>query len=112
MNYVEIELDGKTRKLRYDFNAIADVEEKAGAGITRLFGEDMVGLHVLRLLIWGGLKWNDRGLTIARVGDMLQKYLESGGELPVLSEVIQKALMVSGVLKAGEEGNGETGAAN
>ena len=52
----EFELGGKTKKLRYDFNAIADVEESAGMGIAKIFSADMVGLHTIRLLIWAGLK--------------------------------------------------------
>ena len=61
--YVNVELDGKPRRLRYQYNDIADVEEKAGLGIAAIFNEDRIGFHSIRLLIWGGLKWADHGLT-------------------------------------------------
>ena len=66
--YVNVELDDKPRRLRYQYNDIADVEEKAGLGIAAIFNEDRIGFHSIRLLIWGGLKWADHGLTIHRAG--------------------------------------------
>jgi hypothetical protein len=116
MNYVEIELAGKTRKLRFDINGIADVEERAGMGLPKLFSESMAGFHLLRLLLWGGLKWQDQGLTVARAGSMMQTYFEQGGSREELMDKIQKALMLSGCFKVPDEGtdegNGETEAAN
>lgn len=113
--YVEIELD-KPRRLRYDYNAIADVEEKAGYGIPAIFNKDRVGFHAFRLLLWGGLKWADGKLTVADAGKLINGFLKEGNTLEDLQEYLQNALEQSGLFafeEAGEEdeeGNPEAGA--
>lgn len=107
MTGVEIELGGKSRRLRYDFNAIADIEQKAGLGIGALFDENRAGLNSLRLLIWGGLKWQERGLTVEQAGQLVGDYLKDGGSLEELMGKVTDALRQSGVigLQEVEEGN-------
>lgn len=97
--YTEIVLD-KPRRLRYDFNAIADTEARAGMGIAEMFSERRVGFHVIRLILWGGLKWQDKGLTIERVGQMIDVYLANGGTLEGLMTPVKDAMTKSGVLQA------------
>jgi hypothetical protein len=116
--YVEIDLDGKSRKLRYDFNALADIEERAGLGIGAIFSEQRVGFHSIRLLVWGGLKWQDRGLTLERAGKMVGDYLQNGGTFEGLMDKVRQALQKSGmadfkeVEEEGDEGNAEAETAN
>jgi hypothetical protein len=114
MRYVEIAIGGKIRKLRYDFNALADLEERAGSGIAALVASGNMGYNTIRLFLWAGLKWEDKGLTPARVGTWLQEFLEGGGEIATLMEYVTHALKVSGVTKEEEDdqGNAETEAAN
>jgi len=99
---VEIELD-KPRKFRYDFNAIADLEDKAGCGIAKFLSEEKAGISTIRLLTWAGLKWQDKGMTIERAGSIVQRYIEDGGILETLSSFIGVALKMSGVLGDGKE---------
>lgn len=106
---VEIEIGGKSRKLRYDFNAIADAEEKAGLGISNMFSDDRAGLNSVRLLVWAGLKWRERGLTIERTGDMLQDFVREGGSLEAIMDKVRLALERSGLLKFQEVDDGEEG---
>lgn len=97
--YIEIELDGKTRLLRFDYNAVCDVEEKFGKGIGSILNTEQVGLRVLRVFYWAALRWKDQGLTLERVGQMLQKEIaENGTELKALFEPVLKALKQSKVL--------------
>ena len=103
---VLIELGGKTRTLRYDYNAIADVEEKAGLGAETLFTEERAGFHVLRLLVWAGLRWADRGITPARAGDLIQKHLTEGGSLEELMGKVTEALRAAEL-----QGNAQAGTA-
>lgn len=100
--YVEIDLDDKPRRLRYRYNDVADIEEKAGLGIGAIFSEDRIGLHTIRLLIWGGLKWQEQGLTVYRAGELLQAYFERGGDLTQIMDKIKQALQESGIMKFGE----------
>ncbi len=68
--------------LKYDFNAVADMEEKMGGrSITTIFSEDNAGFSAMRLLIWGGIKHAINGLTVQRVGMLLQEYIEEGGDV-------------------------------
>lgn len=95
---VEIELGGKTRKLRYDFNALADIEDKAKVGIGALLSGERIGFSTIRLLLWGGLKHENRGLTIDVTGGMVQKYIDEGGNTEELLEKVINALELSGVM--------------
>lgn len=75
--YVEITLGGKERLLKFDFNAVSDIEEEFGKGISAIFDEENVGFNVLRVFYWGGLKWKEPGLTIQRAGLILGEALEN-----------------------------------
>jgi len=107
MTGVEIEIGGKSRKLRYDFNAIADIEKAAGLGIGAMFDENRTGFNSIRLLVWGGLKWQERGLTVERTGQLVGDYLKDGGSLEELMGKVTDALRQSGVIgfQEVEEGN-------
>lgn len=94
----EFEVGGKTKRLKYDFNAIADVEELSGMGMSKLFSEDMVGFHTIRLLIWAGLKHEERGITTQRAGMIIKDMITDGYELESIMELIMDALMKSGVI--------------
>ena len=108
MRSITIELD-RPRRLRYDFNALADLEDKAGVGMGSLVSGSRMGFNTIRLLLWAGLKWEDKSLTVAGVGDILQGYLEGNGSLETVSKFIETAMMTSGIL--GKEGNAGTEAA-
>lgn len=95
--YLTLELD-RPRRLRFDFNALADAEEALGKGLAVVLSGDMVGFRTLRALLWAGLKWEDRGLTIERMGQLIQKFIEGAGTLEALGDAIGKALELSGAL--------------
>lgn len=102
--YLEIELDGKTRLLRFDFNAVSELEERLGRGIIAVLTKEQIGFNMTRTLYWVGLKWKDRGLTVERTGQMLQKEVENGKSLDNLMEPVVNALMKSGLLGKVEDG--------
>lgn len=93
----EFEVNGKTKRLKYDFNAIADVEELSGVGMAKLFSDEMVGFNTIRLLIWAGLKHEERGITTQRAGMIIKDMMESGYELDTIMELIMEALTKSGI---------------
>ena len=94
---VEIEINGQIKKLKFTYNAVADVEEKVGLGISALFTGEKVGFNTMRHLLWGGLKWQDRTITVPGAGAMIEKYIENGGRLDDLMLKIFEALDKSGV---------------
>jgi hypothetical protein len=98
-----IELGGKTRTIKFDYNSICDMEEKANMGIPQIMSEN-AGFNTLRLLMWSGLKHENRGLTLDMVGLWIQKYLDEGNELEKLYSDVAKALMDSGIMGKNKEG--------
>nr|BDD45775.1 hypothetical protein 4 [bacterium]BDD47214.1 hypothetical protein 7 [bacterium] len=67
--YVEIELD-KTRQLKFDFNALAEMEDVLQKPITQMNGEN-IGLKELRALLYAGLKHEEPGLTLDKAGQLI-----------------------------------------
>jgi hypothetical protein len=97
--YVEVEFNGEVKLLRFDFNAIADIEEYFGKGIASIMDEERVGFSTVRALYWGGLKWKIKGLTIERAGAMIQsKMQEDGADFKELMQPIVKGLKASGFM--------------
>lgn len=98
--YTEVTFGEQVKQLRFDFNSIADLEEKFGKGIAVIVSEEQVGFRALRLFYWAGLKNKEPGLTVERVGQMLQKKIaDDGGTVDLLFVPIMQALEKSGLLK-------------
>lgn len=106
---VYITLGGKERKLRYDINAAADMEElMGGKSLLYVLGNPMsAGFSAIRVLLWGGLKHAEKGLTLQRVGLMMQEYMEEGGSMETLAGKICDAVRKSKIM--GEETETEGG---
>ena len=99
MNHVIIpEMDNV--KLRYDFNAICEIEDTFGS-LENLFKEKRI-FNSTRALLWIGMKWDRDKITIKEAGVLITSYLESGKTLENLSEHINNALIRGGVVKAEE----------
>ena len=109
---VFITIGGKERKLRYDINAAADMEElMGGKSLLYVMSNPMAaGFSALRILLWGGLKHAEKGLTLQRVGLMMQEYMESGGSIETLALKIGEAVRKSKIL--GEERKDDTDEGN
>ena len=66
---VEIVLD-KPRNLRYDFNALSEIEDKLGVPLTEI-GTKATSAKAIRSILWIGLKHEDKALTEEQVGAMV-----------------------------------------
>lgn len=113
--YVEVEFRGEVKLLRFDFNALADMEEYFGKGIRSIMQEENIGFRTIRALYWAGLKWKDRGLTIERTGQLIEQKIEDGVTFQELMQPVVKALGFSGLMSsraATESGEGAEGAKN
>lgn len=89
-------VDNKTRSLKYDINAMGDFEQLTGMGLAQMMSTRAV-YGATRALLWAGLKSSDRGLTIDRVGILMQEYLEAGGDL---AELLDAAISTAITQKA------------
>lgn len=104
MQFVNFEVKNNTKRLRYDFNALADIEQMAGVGAEELFSQKRAGFHLIRLLLWGGLRADDPGITVQRAGLIVSDMLKEGYTLEDIGALIQDGLIKSGLLdKADEE---------
>jgi hypothetical protein len=52
--YVSLAVGGKSIKLRYDFNALADAEEILGKPVHQVFQDGQTGLREIRTLLFVG----------------------------------------------------------
>lgn len=77
---IPIELGGKTRRLRYDFNAICSMEEALGSSISDLLRglSGSVSFRDLRGMIWAGLLHENAALRQTDVGGWLQELADQG----------------------------------
>ena len=51
-----------------------------------------------RALLWAGLKHEDRGLTVDRMGDMIGTYIKQGGDLTLALSAAFKAAVEQGAM--------------
>jgi hypothetical protein len=106
--FVKVEIGGEEKLLKYDFNATCDLEEMFNKGIAGILNEEQVGFRLVRGFYWAGLKWKDKGLTLDRVGAMLNKEIqENGKDLMQLMEPAFKALQLSGLIGSAKNENDE-----
>lgn len=103
MKPVRVELDGKERTLKYDFNAMSDFEELMGMGVGAAFQGGQVGFRTIRALYWAGLRHKEKGLTLERTGKMLSNEVSNGRNLEELMEYVEKAIEASGLMPKGAE---------
>jgi hypothetical protein len=81
---VTIELGGKTRHLKYDLNAIAEISDRLHITVKlNNFAQDLMStplsFSALRVLLWAGLRHEDSELTIEQVGSWVD--LDNMGEV-------------------------------
>jgi hypothetical protein len=101
---VDITLD-KPRRIRFDVNALDSLEQVLGGmPIGEMIGKmARASVHVAKMALWQGLRHEDRNLTLDRVGNMIQGYLDAGGEIGDLNDKLFEALYGSGVIRRPEE---------
>ena len=69
---ITINLD-KTRTLRFGINALAKIEDLTGTPLTKL-DLSKVGIKDLLIIVYAGLYYEDKTLTIEAVGDLIDEY--------------------------------------
>lgn len=93
-----ITIKGKEYKVKFTFNALADMEAKAGKGIAEILKEDAIGFTTIRLLLWSCLKKELGNITLEEAGELAQDLVDDGKTFGDLAEIFIKALMESGLL--------------
>lgn len=99
---VPITLD-RERQLRLGINELCDAEQaSSGQAINDFLVGARISLLAIRALLWAGLKHEDRRLTLAEVGDLIQP-----DQIPALVGKIREAFVASGI--AGKNDGGANG---
>lgn len=96
MSGTPIKID-KVRHLRFTVNARVDIETELGVGFYILFGDmRRMSYRDARVLLWGGLKHEDRALQgrdgVKRAGDLIETWEDNGGTLDSLYAELIKAV--------------------
>jgi hypothetical protein len=98
--YAKVTFDGEERLLRFDFNAMADLEDHFDKGIAAIMDKNRIGFSTIRGLYWAGLKWKMPGLSLEKVGNMLTKKMDYEElSLAELMEPVKKAITAAGWIK-------------
>lgn len=84
--YVPIEIGGETYQLRYDFNALAQLDQRLGQSFFKVLSDGNIGFHVIREALIAGLSnpANGRGaatralqhLEVSKVDYYIDKIFE------------------------------------
>lgn len=105
-SFKEVTLNGNEHILKFDYNAVSDLEEIYNKGIAGILKEEQIGFRLVRTFYWAGLKWKIPGLTLERVGTMLGKEIqENGKDVMSLMEPVMSALKASRLLGSNKKVN-------
>lgn len=103
---------GKSFTLRYDFNAICEIEAKAGKGFDELLSQQS-GVHLsTRYLLWGGLLKNHKSITLDETGAIIENLIENGKSLVDIIQIIFNELVSSGFIGKKIDNNNENNIGN
>lgn len=83
-------INGKDYELRYPMNTLCSMCD-AGIDVMRLT-ELKINIKVVRELFMYGLKYENKKITQAQAGDLMDAYCEEGGDIKGLSEEIMTCL--------------------
>lgn len=86
--YVDVELD-KPRRLRYDLNALAELEDRLGVPLDQI-ADVRLTIKNFRIMIWAGLIHEDPELTEEQVGAMVD-----GSNFVEVQQKVAEALALS-----------------
>ena len=98
--YVKITVGEEEKLMKYDYNAVADLEDMYDTGLFELLDEKKMGLRTIRALYWAGLKWKEPKMTLAKAGNIVEQLLVEGTDLEDLTQPIFKALQKAKFIKA------------
>ncbi|SHK48990.1 hypothetical protein [Paramaledivibacter caminithermalis] len=86
--FIPIEMD-KVRNLRLGINAICQIEDMTGKTITKL--NENLGIKEFRIILYCALKWEDKSLTLDKVGELMDEVIEKKG-IDYLNEKLAEVL--------------------
>jgi hypothetical protein len=105
--FVKVNVLGEDLYLKFDFNAVCELEEIYNKGIAGILREEQMGFKLVRTFYYVGLKWKYKNVTPEAVGKKLGDDIqENGTSIADLFKPVMDALKKSRLIgspKAGEE---------
>ena len=87
------EVGGRQLRLRYTFNSICAMEERAGMPLEQL----MTRMYCsVRLLFWGALIELQSEITLSEAGDIIGAHIKAGGSIDDVALMCSQALELAG----------------
>lgn len=101
---VEIVL-GRPRRLRFRYQDMRALEERAGKPLGEVVGDlARMSIKTVELVVWAGLRHEEPRLRPDDVQPLLQAYFEEGKSLSDILAVLRQAVQESGFFAGKEEG--------
>lgn len=102
ITHTEIMVAGKPRRLRFDVNSIADMMARLDRPL-----DEMPMLPAARLILWSGLRGEDRKLTLQDAGALIGEHIAAGGEFQALAMELFNAvtMTLTPPVREGDPGN-------
>lgn len=94
------EVGGRELRLKYTFNSICAVEERAGMPLDRFMTKVY---NPVRLLFWGALIELQPETTLAEAGEIIGAHIKAGGTLDEVAELCADALEAAGFFQREEK---------
>jgi hypothetical protein len=89
--YKQVTLNDEVILLKFDVNAVCDLEDYFNKGIVGILNEEQIGFKLIRSLYWAGAKWKDQSLTVEKMGRMIQKHLTDNEDADMM-ELMKPAM--------------------
>jgi len=72
----KVRLNGEDHVLKFDFNAISELERFYDKGIFFIVNDETMGFNSVRAILWAGMLWKNPNLKVHHVGSMLEQEME------------------------------------
>ena len=107
---ITFEAGGKSYTLRFDINALCDVESMLGTSLPQLSLAN-AGMSTIRVFLWAGLRQSNRGLTLETAGLVMQALIDQGKTWDEIGQLINDALVAAGLatVEGEDDSEGEDG---
>ena len=87
------EVAGRELRLRYTFNSVCAVEDKAGDALDGIMA---LKFAPVRLLFWGALTELQPEISLREAGDIIGAHIYGGGKLEDIAQMCLEALERAG----------------
>lgn len=89
-------------KLKFSSAAVVDAENKLGKSMLRSL-EEIDKVSVQTILLWAAIQKFQHGVALSAVYELYDEYMEHGGGLEQLLDVLMKALELSGFMNGNQK---------